>query len=162
MFRSVCGAAALLCLGLGAPTLAQGPGNAKVATVTASAKPAIVARGGKGVLAITVAVSPQFHINAHTPNDPDLIPTKFTAAKTPGVTFGAAKFPAARAIKVSYETKLMMVYEGRTIILVPFTVAKSAKPGRLAVRGSLGYQGCNTTSCYPPATASVQAVVIVK
>lgn len=161
MFRSVCGAA-LLCFGLTLPALAQGPGSAKVATVTASAQPAAVARGGHGVLTITVAVSPQFHINAHKPNDPDLIPTTWNAGKTPGVTFGAAKFPAAKTIKVSYEKQPMMVYQGRTTILVPFTVAKTAKPGRQAVTGTLGYQGCNATSCYPPAMAPIHAVVTVK
>ena len=121
-----------------------------------------MARGGRGVLAVTVVVAPQFHINAHTPNDPDLIPTTWSAGRTPGVTFGAAKFPAAKTIKVSYEKQPMTVYQGRTTILVPFSVAKTARPGRLAVNGTVGYQGCNATSCYPPATASVQAIVTVR
>ena len=163
MLRTVGGAPMLLFLGtMAVPTLAQGPGNVTVATVTASAQPAGVVRGGKGVLAITVAVAPQFHINAHKPNDPDLIPTTFTANKTAGVTFGAPRFPAARTIKVSYEKQPMMVYQGRSTILVPFTVAKTARPGRLVVGGTLGYQGCNATSCYPPATAPVSAPVTVK
>jgi hypothetical protein len=162
MVRSVSGAAVLMCLGMVLPVCAQGPGNVKVATVTASAKPTTVVRGGKGFLAITVAVSPQFHINAHKPNDPDLIPTTFTAGSVSGVTFGAAQFPAAKSIKVSYEKQPMLVYEGRATILIPFTIAKTAKPGRLAVSGTLGYQGCNNLSCYPPASAPVSAVVTVK
>ena len=163
MLRIIHSASALLLLGMMVvPTLAQGPGNVTVATVTASASPAGVTRGGKGVLAITVAVAPQFHINAHKPNDPDLIPTTFTANKIAGVTFGAAKFPTAKTIKVSYEKQPMMVYQGRTTILVPFSVAKTAKPGHLAVSGTLGYQGCNAQSCYPPASAPVSAAVTIK
>ena len=160
---SLSAAAAALALGaLGVAASAQSPGNAKVATVTAAAKPASVSRGGKGVLAITVLVSPQFHINAHKPNDPDLIATTFHAGATPGVTFGAPRFPAARSIKVSYEKLPMLVYQGKTTVLVPFTVAKTAKPGRIALKGDLGYQGCNATSCYPPTSAPVQASVTVK
>ncbi len=141
---------------------AQSPGNVTVATAKATVKPAAVAPGGKGMLFVTVAVAPRFHINAHKPNDPDLIPTTFTGAGTPGVALGAAKFPTPKTIKESYETLPMPVYQGRTVIAVPFTVAKTARPGKITLGGTLGYQGCNETSCYPPTSATVKAVVTIK
>lgn len=163
MTRFVLAAAAILGLSaLSAAAGAQSPGNVKVATVTAAARPATVARGGKGVLLVTVVVSPHFHINAHKPNDPDLIPTAFMGTGAAGIALGAAKYPAPKTIKVSYEKLPMTVYQGRAVIAVPFTVANAAKPGRVTLLGTLGYQGCNETSCYPPASVPVSAVVTVK
>lgn len=144
-----------------APLAAQTPG-AKVLTATASVSPKVIARGGRGVLTLTVNVAPRFHINAVKPNDPALIPTAFKAAAPAGVTFGSALFPVARTIKASYSSKPMLVYIGRTTISIPFTVSKTAKPGHAAVGGTLGYQGCNETSCFPPASVPVRAVVTVK
>jgi DsbC/DsbD-like thiol-disulfide interchange protein len=141
------------------PSPAQTPGS-NVATVTARATSA--ARGGRGVLTLTVRVAPGFHINAHKPNDPDLIPTTFQGTAPPGVTFGPTRFPTPKAVTVSYEKRPMLVYTGRTMILVPFDVARTVRPGRLTLAGTFSFQGCNATSCFPPVAAPVRATVTVK
>lgn len=137
-------------------------GGPKVATVTATAKPASVAPGGRGILLVTVAVGPQYHINAHTPNDPAYIATVFAGQKTPGITFGAPSYPAPRAMKLSYAAKPLLVYTGRAVIAVPYTVSKTAKPGKAALAGAVSFQGCDAKSCYPPASAQVRAAVTIK
>ncbi len=137
-------------------------GAPKVATVTATAKPAVVAPGGRGVLVVTVAVGSKYHINAHAPNDPVYIATVFAAQKTPGITFGQTVYPTPKAMKVSYAPKPLLVYVGKAVIDVPFTVAKTAKPGKMALAGALSFQGCDAKSCYPPASAQVRAAVTVK
>ena len=137
-------------------------GAPKVATVTATAKPATVMPGGRGVLLVTVAVGPQYHINAHAPNDPAYIATVFAGQKTPGITFGQAVYPTPKAMKLSYAPKPLLIYVGKAVIAVPFTVAKTAKPGRTALSGALSFQGCDAKSCYPPASAQVRAAVTVK
>jgi hypothetical protein len=142
--------------------LAQAPGGVKVATVSAAVVPLIAHSGGKGTVLVTVIVSPHFHINAHRPNDPDLIPTTLTMGKAGGISFGAPVFPASMSVKVGYEKKPMLVYTGRAVFRVPFTVSKSAKPGRQTLAGSLGYQGCNATSCYPPTNAIFRADLTIK
>ena len=147
--------------------LAQMPPRSKVATATATASPAAVARGGKGVLTVTVSVAPQFHINANKPNDKDLIPTVVepvlvSRATNPGVTFGVPRYPAAKAIHVSYEKQPMLVYTGRSVITVPFTVARTARPGPVAIGAIVRYQGCNATSCFPPSSAPVRATVTIR
>ena len=160
MLRPTSAVASLLFVGVLAahsPAGAQMPGTTKVATVTASARPATVSRGGKGVLTITVAVAPRFHVNAHAPGDPDLIGTDFHGA---GAAFGAVRYPTAKTIIL--DKKPTRVYTGRSVITVPFTVPKTARPGRMTVGGSLTYQGCNATMCYPPTTVPVRAVVTVK
>lgn len=137
-------------------------GAPKVATATAKASPVSVSPGGKGVLLVTVSVGPKYHINAHQPNDPAYIATLFTTQKTPGVTYGPAKFPAPKAMKLSYAPKPLLVYTGKTVIAIPFTVARTAKRGTAHLSGAVSFQGCDAKSCYPPASAPVQASVTIK
>lgn len=137
-------------------------GAPKVATVTATAKPASVAPGGRGVLVVTVAVGSNFHINAHAPNDPAYIATVFSGQKTPGITFGPPSYPTPKAMKLSYAPKPLLVYVGKAVIAIPFTVAKTAKPGKAALAGALSFQGCDAKSCYPPASAQVRAAVTIR
>ena len=143
------------------PTFAQF-GPSKVAAAHASAQPTAVARGGKGVLTVTLAVKPQYHVNANHPNDPAYIPTVFTPKPMPGIVFGAVHYPAPKLVKVSYSPRPLLVYTGQATMTVPFVVSKSAAPGRKMLAGSVAFQGCDAKSCYPPATADVQAAVTVK
>ena len=143
------------------PALAQMPGG-EIVRVSTAVKPPVVKPGGTGVVTLTLVVSPGYHINAPKPNDPDLIPTTFQGTAPAVVTFGTPRFPAPKSISVSYEKQPMLVYTGRTIIQVPFTIAKRVKPGPVSLAGLLNYQGCNSTSCFPPASAAVKARVSVK
>jgi hypothetical protein len=137
-------------------------GPSKVATAHASVQAASVVRGGKGVLMVTLAVKPQYHVNANKPNDPAYIPTVFTPQPVPGIVFGPVHYPLAKLVKVSYSPKPLLVYTGKAVITVPFTVAKAAKPGPKMLTGSVAFQGCDAKSCYPPATALVKAALTVK
>ncbi len=137
-------------------------GPSKVATAHASVQAASVVRGGKGVIVVTLAVKPQYHVNANKPNDPAYIPTVFMPKPTPGITFGAVHYPAPKLVKVSYSPKPLLVYTGQAIMTIPFTVSKAAAPGPKRLAGSVAFQGCDAKSCYPPATANVQAAVTVK
>ena len=151
--------------GLGLVTLAPAQaqfGAPKVATATALAIPASVAPGGEGILLITLAVGSQYHVNAHKPNDPDYIATLFAPQKTPGITYGTPKFPAPKSMKLSYAPKPLLVYTGKTVISVPFTVAKTAKPGKTTLTGAVSFQGCDAKSCYPPASAAIRTAVTIK
>lgn len=143
------------------PSLAQ-LGPSQVATAHASVRSAAVARGGQGVLTVTLAVKSQYHINANHPNDPAYIPTVFTPKPVPGIVFGAVHYPAPKLVKVSYSPKPLLVYTGLATMTVPFTVTKAAAPGTKTLSGSVSFQGCDAKSCYPPVTASVQTPVTVK
>jgi hypothetical protein len=137
-------------------------GPSKVAAAHASVQAASVVRGGKDVLIVTLNVKPQYHVNANKPNDPAYIPTVFTPAPVLGVVFGPVHYPSAKLVKVSYSTKPLLVYTGKAVITVLFTVAKTAKPGPKMLTGSVAFQGCDAKSCYPPATAPVKAALTVK
>ncbi len=143
------------------PALAQF-GPSKVATVHASVQTASVVRGGKGILTVTLAVKPQYHVNANHPNDPAYIPTVFTPKSMPGIVFGAVHYPAPKLVKVSYSPKPLLVYTGQAAMTVPFTVSKTASTGPKTLAGTVAFQGCDAKSCYPPTTADVKASVTVK
>lgn len=152
--------AAAVCAASLAPVRAQGPKIVSVASVKTS--PATVVPGGHGTLMVTLSIAPGYHINAHQPNDSSLIPTSLTAASA-GAVFGAARYPASKTIRVSYTSKPILVYEAKTTILMPFTVAKSAKPGKkMAILGTLSFQGCSQASCFAPTSLPVHATVGVK
>ena len=137
-------------------------GPSQVASAHAAVQPTAVVRGGKGVLTVTLAVRPQYHVNANHPNDPAYIATVFTPKPMPGVVFGPVHYPAPKLVKVSYSPKPLLVYTGRALMTVPFTVTQAAAPGVKKLTGSVAFQGCDAKSCYPPATADVQAAVTVK
>ena len=143
------------------PAAAQ-TGAAKVAAAHASVKPTAIARGGKGLLVVTLSVGPQYHVNARKPNDPAYIPTTFTPQPLPGIKFGLAHYPAPKLMKLSYSPKPLLVYTGLVIITVPFTVTDAVKPGSLPLSGVVDFQGCDARSCFPPASAPVKATLMVK
>jgi len=133
-----------------------------IVITSAVIKPSQVSVGGKGSLVVSVSVASKFHINANKPNDPDLIPTTIKATGPATIRFGVPVYPTPQLIHVSYEKQPMLVYQARSIIVVPFTVAKSAKVGALQLKAVLSYQGCNPTSCYPPTSVSMSAIGAIK
>lgn len=118
--------------------------------------PSILRRGASGKLVITLAVEDTFHIYDPNPGDPFLTETKVTPIKIPGVVFGKPIWPAAVTIKGA------KVHEGTVVVTIPFTIKPSAKPGK-ATFGAVFYaQGCNASTCYPPAKFTVTVPVSIK
>lgn len=146
-----------------APCAAQAQfGASKVATAHASVRPAAVPRGGKGVMLVTLSVGSKYHVNAHKPNDPAYIPTIFTPQPVPGIVYETVRYPAPKLMKLSYSPKPLLVYTGQVTVSVPFTVTPAAKSGRIALSGTVSFQGCDAQSCFPPASTLVKTVVAVK
>ena len=137
-------------------------GTSKVATAHASARPAAIARGSRGLLTVILSVGPKYHVNANKPNDPAYIPTVFTPQPVPGIQYGTVRYPAPKPMKLSYSPKPLLVYTGQVTVLVPFTVTQAARPGMLPLSGTVSFQGCDAQSCFPPVSASVKAVIAVK
>jgi DsbC/DsbD-like thiol-disulfide interchange protein len=132
-----------------------------VAAVSAVAKPAKVARGGHGVLVLTLTVKPGYHVNAHTLKDASYIPTVVAPKAAPGITFGEPKYPKSETVQMQ-GVGPMQVYTGHVVISVPYTVTPAAKPGKASLGATVNYQGCNSQSCYPPTSADASAAITVK
>jgi len=133
---------------------------ADMVTTSATVAPASVKPGGHGTLTITLTFAPGAHCNAHKLPDQNFIPTTFKPGAAAGVKIGAARFPAG--VEITTAGMKQVVYDKPTKITVPFTVAKSAKPGSVQVGGKLTYQACNTAMCYPPKDVPVAATVTIK
>ncbi|MES2459292.1 MAG: protein-disulfide reductase DsbD domain-containing protein [Armatimonadota bacterium] len=141
------------------PAIAQ---PASVVTTSGGVKPGVVARGGKGEVMVTLAIKPGWHVYASDPGNPSYIPTTVSAKGANGVTFGKPRFPKAESLKTSVDPKPVNVYQGKATIAIPFTVAKTAKPGKQKLTASVGYQTFNDQTCLPPETVPVTAMVTVK
>jgi hypothetical protein len=154
-------AAAALAGGM-TPAAAQGPAGPNYATVTVKASPASVAPGSAGKLIIKVAIAPGFHLQSAKPSDPDLIATAFAPSTAGAVKYGAPTYPKDQMVRVAGASQPQPVYTGTVDIVVPFKIASSAHPGQAAVGGTLTYQGCNQTACFPPKQTVLRCPVAIK
>ncbi len=103
-----------------------------------------------------------WHVNAHRPNEPFLIPTAIRLELPPGVTAGEMTYPAPEAKTFAFaEGKELLVYEGEIVMSAALAVAASAAPGTIDVTATLRYQACNDTTCLPPRDVTTTAAATV-
>lgn len=119
-------------------------------------EPSTPRRGAAGKLIITLTVEDTFHIYDPNPGDPFLTATKVTPLKVPGVAFGKPVWPLPMTVKGA------KVHEGTVVVTIPYTVKPSAKTGKAAFGATFYAQGCNATTCYPPARFTVTVPVSIK
>lgn len=139
-----------------APGRAQLPGMAESAKVV-SASGALPVSGVKPGETVTAAVvlniEDGWHVNANKPTLDYLKPTVVTFDAPAGLTTGAPQYPAPQTISFDFSPgQPLAVFEGRTVVKFPLTVAADTKPGTLTLKGTVAFQPCNDTACFPPAT----------
>lgn len=139
---------------------ARGQGGSAVVT-GARADRAEVAPGGQAAIAITLTLSPGWHVNTNAPELPaawlgewDAIPTEVVIEGSPGLKFGPVQWPTAHVIEWDLmgdgNPQPYGVYEGNVVLFVPVLVEPGAS-GELAARVSVSYQACEK-QCLPPTT----------
>jgi thiol:disulfide interchange protein DsbD len=102
-------------------------------------------------LALDVVVDPGWHVNAHDPDRPYLIPTELEIAAPPGTSVAAIRYPDAVVRTLAFAGgSPLRLYEGHFTITV--VLAGDALDG---VTGRLRYQACNDERCLPPQTLPV-------
>jgi thioredoxin:protein disulfide reductase len=111
-----------------------------------------VVRGMPFVVRLHVMVDNGYHINSNRPRDKFLIPTQVILKNTPEFTFMPAKFPPALDRKLEFSEEKVLVFEGEVQFEVPARSNKEASPGRKTISGSLRYQACDESTCFPPKT----------
>jgi len=140
---------------LTAPGRAQLPGMAESAKVisAAGALPVSAVEPGETVTAaVVLSIGDGWHVNANTPTLDYLKPTVVTLTAPAGLSTGPLQYPTPKSISFDFSPgQPLAVYEGRTIVKFPLTVAPDARPGTLILKGSVAFQPCNDTACFPPA-----------
>jgi len=104
--------------------------EAPLLKVKVAVAPTTVARGGKGVMKMTLQVKEGFHINAVEPGNEYAIPTVLKGKAPAGVTLGKPVFPKATPINMPGFDTPINVYSGTVEVTVPFTVSAKATPGK--------------------------------
>ena len=150
----------LVCLAATAAAQTLTPAHPFAAT--ASVEPAAVAPGAPATLKVTLHIMEGGHANANTVADPNLIPTSFTPQPVAGIAWSAPKYPDPRTVTEWYSTEPLQVFRDGAVILVPFTVAATARPGDVTLSGTLQAQVCDHESCYRPGKVTVTASMKVR
>ncbi len=124
------------------------------------------ARGGEDVVRARLAADPAeavvdvtiaagWHVNAHVPHEPFLVPTALEVLPPPGVRAGAVVYPPAVERVLPFSGgKPMALYEGQVRLTAPLAGTAS---GGGALRARLRYQACDDTHCLPPRTLELVA-----
>jgi thiol:disulfide interchange protein DsbD len=119
------------------------------------------AAGSKFEAAVVMEIPAPFHVNARKPSEDYLRPTLLTLKRTAGLTPGAVSYPPPESKRFPFSQKPLLVYEGRLVLRVPVTVARTAKPGATRLQGEIQYQACNDKQCFMPRTRPVTIPVII-
>lgn len=99
-----------------------------------------------------------FHINSHTPMDDLLIPTVLKLDVAPGVNVLSEEYQKGSAFRLSVggaPGETLDVYQGDFRVNVRLVVPKGAS----TLTGTLHYQACDNTACFPPKTLPVMIAV---
>jgi thiol:disulfide interchange protein len=105
--------------------------------------------GDKPTIAVIVNVHEGLHAQSHTPVDDFAIKFELKPDKSSAATFGDVIYPAG--IDQTYPSLgKLNVYEGKTVIQVPVTIASDAKTGAITLTGKVRFQACNNDTCFPP------------
>jgi thiol:disulfide interchange protein DsbD len=138
-----------------APQFGAAPNFLK-ATVAA---PKSVIPGKAFTVTITLNVSSPYHIQGNPPGK-DYIATAVSVAAPKGFTADKAVYP--KASEMTFSGEKIPVFTGKLFITVQVTADRSVKPGSVTLPVTVSYQGCNDTSCFPPAKVTSETRVTVR
>jgi len=120
------------------------------------------ARGGQTGLEILPEVERGWHINAHRPTEPYLVPTEVQLMLPPGVSADTVAYPQPDQKTFAFaQGRQLLVYQGNLRIVTALHVPADFSGTRVEIEAKLRYQACNDVTCLPPATASAELVVPV-
>lgn len=119
-------------------------------------------RGGTTILDAKATIEPGWHINAHQPNEPFLVPTEIMLTLPPGVSSGTITYPAPEKHAFKFAPgKELLVHQGTLVLPLPINVPADFPGSKVRVGATLHYQACNDTTCAAPAKATAEVVLEV-
>jgi len=115
-----------------------------------------------GVLRVALQIdlgNKKWHVNAHKPNDPFLIPTALTVEPPEGIEVRQTAYPEPKTIALAATSDELLVYGKEFTVGVELGIEGSVAPGDYEVAGSLRYQACDEKQCLPPKAIPVRLLV---
>ena len=153
-------AALLLPLLCGAAASAP-PKAAPLRKISATIEGDALRPGGASRIVVTVTLSPEFHVNSHTPSQDYLIPTSLETEASDGLDVGAWRYPVGERKHFAFSEEPIQVYEGSFRIEGEIKAPAGLPPSRRNVRLHLKYQACTADRCYPPKKEPITVPVTI-
>ena len=129
--------------------------------VEARLEPAALAPGEQGTLVVEISVPRGCHVESHEPSEPFLIPTTLELRGAEGVHVGPVSYPPDELRTFDWSPAVLRVYRGTVELTARVEVDSGAAPGSRRLTGSVRYQGCTESLCFPPAEQAAEAVLDV-
>ena len=105
------------------------------------------------------SIATGMHIQAN-PSDPPLIPTEIALTPVKNIEPFSPVYPEGHKTKITSIGKEISTYENQLEVKIPLKVAKNASNGK--VEGTIRYQACDSSVCYPPDKISFSFPVKIK
>ena len=120
--------------------------------VTVTNAPTVTAVQGKPATAsLMFNVARGYHVNSNRPKSEYLIPTALKIDAATDIVIGKTVYPDGQDMSFAFAPdEKLNVYTGNFSVDVIVRPLHTVQPGKYAVRGSLRYQACDNTACYPP------------
>ncbi|MEO8601939.1 MAG: cytochrome c biogenesis protein CcdA [bacterium] len=116
-----------------------------------TASPDAIAPAGSTALTVTATIAPGWHINAHEPNQPFLVPTVLKLTLPADAAAGEVAYPAPKTKSFAFAGNTQLsVYEGSVPLAASVTVTAGFAAATLHVEAVLRAQACDDTTCLPP------------
>lgn len=111
--------------------------------------------------ALEVKLQEHFHVHAHKPLDPLLIPTVLSVEPPAGISVAGFAYPEPILLQTNFSAEKLAVYEEQFALGAMLDVAAGAAPGAYTVPASLRYQACDDEKCLPPKTLKLEFTINV-
>jgi hypothetical protein len=148
-------------LALASLVLAQGFGDKPPVELAPVGSVQVKAGGSKDV-SLDFRIGSEYHINSHTPKSPLLIPTVLKLSGSEQVTVADLKYPAGQDVSFPFSPdEKLSVYSGDFTVDAVIKTAANVPAGTYPVSGTLRFQACDHSACYPPKSIPVQFQVTV-
>jgi len=122
------------------------------AAVKMAPAPLVTAVQGKpATVPLSFRVARGYHINSNQPKSEFLIPTVLKVEATTDIVIGKTTYPDGQDMSFAFAPdEKLNVYTGDFKVDVLVRPLHSVQPGKYIVRGTLKYQACDNSACYPP------------
>jgi hypothetical protein len=132
------------------------------AEVTPVVETTPVRAGAPATLTLTVRLPKDIHVQSDKPRDPLLIPTALTIEAPAGITVTAIEYPKPTDLAQPGRTEPLAVFGSEFAIRAKVSLGEGVPAGDLKVPGTLRYQACNDTVCFPPTRATTEWLLSVQ